>query len=95
MSGRAAVIDLGSLAVRLHIAEPRPETARGEGVREGEGDAEAPPGSPPVPFLSLHQARRISRLAENLARGKTSRRTDKTGRSKSWGNSAPPSSGSA
>ena len=69
MSGRAAVIDLGSLAVHLHIASPRPETARGEGVREGEGDAEAPPGSPPVPFLSLHQARRISRLAENLAPG--------------------------
>ena len=65
MSGRAAVIDLGSLAIRLHIAEPRPETARGE----GEGDAESPTGGPPVPFRSLHEARRISRLAENLAPG--------------------------
>ena len=63
MSRRAAVIDLGSLAVRLHIAEPRPETARAP------RDAEAPPADPPVPFRSLHEARRISRLAENLAPG--------------------------
>ena len=64
MSGRAAVIDLGSLAVRLHIAEPHRESA---------------PGDPDAPFRSLHEARRISRLAEGLAPGQSTVLTNDEG----------------
>lgn len=58
MSHRAAVIDLGSLAVRLHIAETAPGTTE----RSGEND-------PGAPFHSLYEDRRISRLAAGLAPG--------------------------
>ena len=56
---RAAVIDLGSLAVRLHVAEA-------PGARPAVSSQE---GEPPGPFRSLHEERRISRLAENLKPG--------------------------
>jgi exopolyphosphatase/guanosine-5'-triphosphate,3'-diphosphate pyrophosphatase len=58
MLRRAAVIDLGSLAVRLHIAERAARTA--------EQPAE---NVTCAPFLSLYEDRRISRLAEGLAPG--------------------------
>ncbi|MFQ5693061.1 MAG: hypothetical protein ACE5IM_08470, partial [Nitrospinota bacterium] len=57
MARRAAVIDLGSLAVRLHIAEAPPEGPGGGG---GPGAA---------PFRSLFEDRRIARLAEGLEPG--------------------------
>ncbi|MFQ5693793.1 MAG: hypothetical protein ACE5IM_12205 [Nitrospinota bacterium] len=54
MPRRAAVVDLGSLAVRLHIAEAQ------EPVQAGACG----------PFRTLHEERRIARLAQGLARGK-------------------------
>ncbi|MFQ5913040.1 MAG: hypothetical protein ACE5JS_07645 [Nitrospinota bacterium] len=54
----AAAIDLGSLAVRLHIAQA-----------PGKGRAKSTGAGFRAPFRSLHEERRISRLAENLEPG--------------------------
>ena len=56
---RAAVIDLGSIAVRLHVAE-------GLG---GECPGPINDENPAISFRTLHVERRILRLAESLTPG--------------------------